>query len=370
MWNVEPELQSLLIDEIGYGPFEPEGLPDAVIRGVFSEPLWLMQGRVNQMWRSIADLGPKIRVAINAKPTVGARAIPLADYPVITINAGTCVRLRQLMHHAVYSREIFPARASEEDFPEVPLQQGLRLAPAGDILEPVDLTPGDSDEDHFRLAAPMAPTAERQKLANALTVVALDFIVVHEISHILRDQIRFYRSRPRNFFLEGDESGRPQDPEDDFMLLQLLEVDADLAAAPETARQFARGQDNPPMWQEWTDDKFEVLNLWLVSLSLTFFLLDAWARKSGNSKTHPEPRVRLSMIIAALAEQFSEWELVHTAEEGVEFAMYAYQQAVEIWLGLGLPPESSLTGTPEEWRAGASYYNRMLTEYGIRFQRP
>jgi hypothetical protein len=368
MWSVEPECQKQLDDNLECSAFEPIGLPDAVVRGVFTEPLWHMQGRVNQLWAAGVDLGPKIRVVINDMPTVGACAIPDTRYPVVTVNAGTCVRLRQLIYHAVRCKEVFTEREHETPFPDSAVEESLDLAPATSILEPVDLTSGLSDTHYFAMAAPLAPTAERQDLANALTIAAFDFLVMHEIAHILRNQVRFRGGGPLRLFPEGSSPAPALAPGGDIILEQLLELDADLTAGPETARQFAGGRDIPPMWERWTTDKFEILNLWLVSLALTFFLLDTWARKSGFPDSHPEPRDRLTMIMAMLAQEFAGWHLTHTGEEGVEFAMYAYQQAVEIWLKLGLPAESATLGTRDQVQSGMSFYISKLDEYGIRPQ--
>ena len=124
------------------------------------------------------------------------------------------------------------------------------------------------------------------------------------------------------------------------------------------------------MWHPWSTDKFEVLNLWLVSMALTFFLLDVWEGKSGSPESHPEPWVRLAMIMVMLAEEFADWRLAHTGEEGVEIAVYAYQQAVEIWLDLGLPPGSATLGTRGQLQSEQDFYSSKLAEYGIRPRRP
>jgi hypothetical protein len=208
---------------------------------------------------------------------------------------------------------------------------------------------------------------ERQRLANALTTAALDFLVMHEIEHILRNQIRFHGDLHQTFFLEAEVSEYKPLP-DQIELQQLLELDADLSAAPESARQFTgAGKTILPVWRSWTNDNVEVVNLWLVMLALTLFLFDSWSRKTGNqAKSHPPPWIRITVIVVIVSKQLVDWQFAEGAEEAVTFALNALRDAAEIWSGLGLPEESaSSVFNRRQLQDELDVYTQLLSEYGL-----
>jgi hypothetical protein len=366
VWEVEAECQARLLSAAKFGAFDPAGLPDAVVKAIFQEPLWLMRARLEQ-FRKIVESDhvlSRIKFAINGAPTVNAFAILDPEYPLISLNAGFCVRVRQLMHHAVHNSEVLKSRKIEEGFPKDAIEEALDLAPAAALLQPVDLAAGQDENAYFAMAAPLAPSKERFELAQTLTTAALDFIVLHEVCHILRNQGRFYENSHHLSFNEAEAAGPTS--ENAQLLRQALELDADLAAGPENARQFGGGRGITPGWRKWTDDGLEVLGLWLLSLCLTFFLLDTW-RENADPKlsTHPLPRVRLMLIMSIVLDNIADWQLEMSQRELFGFVVETHRQAAEIWNSLGLPEKSSVLATSEvvnEYR----FYIDLLAKHGLR----
>ena len=369
MWNVEQDLQNRLLAVTGHSSLDPSGFPESIVEIIFAQPLELMRGRAESYGsdeQNSSRLQPRIKVAINDAPTVNAYAIPGGAYSIVSINTGTCIRLPQLMQHAVYNEEVFFKRETEHPLQPKLIADSLALTPAASILEPVDLT-RDLRENSLAIAAPVAPTVERHLLSRALTVAALDFLIMHEIAHIGRDQMRFYPTYYGKFFLEADIPGSEHINNSDMLLSQLLELDADLGAARTAIRHhFHRDGSIASIWDDWTDNKIEILYLLLVSLALAFFLLDSWSRKSGGpSGSHPLPRVRLVMILASIADEIMGLELASDLDEAISIVMGAQILAASVWRGLGLPEESTTIGNAEQVNAEMNYYSDKLVEYGI-----
>jgi hypothetical protein len=306
MWDFEynRKIDDSLKLGTGCGQFLPGDLPEALVNGALKRPLWLMTGRVQQWWRSAeehgVDLGPEISVAINDSTRVNAFALPDKKTPIITISAGTCIRLRQLMHQVVWTMAAgpFTMRGPEGNIVDGQLLSASLGPDLGkEIFAEIDLRPGRDEISYLNYLLPVAPTEKRMHLADALTLSAFDFLIMHEIVHIVRRQSRFLPSASASFF-EGLEGGGAFSVEnlaaEEPFLREILELEADCFAASASATQFGGLEEMIPLWQKWTDDIEEVQNLWLISLALLFSFLDAWSTRSvRETRTHPPAGVRL-----------------------------------------------------------------------------
>jgi hypothetical protein len=378
------EIDDILRAKTGDGQFLAQALPDVVIKGIFQEHLWLMKGRVEQWWRSAeyngSDLGAEVSVAINDSGAVSAYALPDARRPVITLSAGACVRIRQLMHMVVWDMKNFPARKPEGVIP-APQLLASSLDPnlSEAVLLHVNLHPDQKDDNHLELLLPVAPTERRNHLAKALTLSALDFLIMHEISHIVRGQSRYLQTDSPSFF-EGFENRSTHDGEAATVRLtrrQLLEFEADVAAGPASARQFGGVEKIIPLWREWTEDVEEVQDLWLTSLALLFSFINAWSAKSSHpTRNHPPPGVRLLAVASSVFDELTKdlfspsvaksWHPEAHRIAGRVFL--ALERAAHVWEVFDLPVESArLVTTPKSFRSIVDEFN-LYREKLLEFQ--
>ena len=387
MWEFEfdDDIDRRLRETTGDGLFLPGDLPQVLIRAAFNEPLWLMKGRVQQWWRSAEyhghDLGPQIAVAINDSTAVNAYALPDERGPIITLSAGACIRLRQLMHLVTWNMKDFPTQGSEGELPNGRLlSSSLNPQLAEDILVPIDLSAGQDEMRYLELLLPVAPSEKRGYLANVLTLAAFDFMVMHEISHIVRGHARFLGSVPNFFFEGGSAQAYGPIPGDKLALRRLLELDADLSATATSAAQFAGLGEIIPAWRRWTDNTTEVQDLWLTSLALLFSFFDAWSIKSEfHEPTHPPVGVRLLSIASVLFDELAEgFPTVDNptggmTEEGLGLAWRVYsalERAARAWEVADLPEVSArlITGKAgfEPLMSKFGSYRTDLIESGLR----
>ena len=363
MWDFEfdRKIDDRLRRSIDCGQFLPGDLPEILVNGALKTPLWLMQGRVRQWWGSAEqhgmDLGPEISVAVNDSTRVNAFALPDKKMPIVTISAATCIRLRQLMHQVVWTMGAGPFRmqgpeGNNADGQLLSASMDLRLGK--EIVTEIDLRPGQDEIKYFKYLLPVAPTEKRIHLAEALTLSAFDFLIMHEIVHIVRGQSRFLPAASASFFegLEGGSmlSNKNLAAEKPF-LREILEFEADCFAASTSATQFGGLRQMIPMWQKWTDEIEEVQNLWLISLALLFSFLDVWSMKSARetrTSTHPPAGVRLlgaaTIFFDTVLPNFDGGEDVEAWPEEAQqvgFRVYsALEQAAHLWEVFDLPKSS------------------------------
>lgn len=301
------------------------------------------------------DLGPEISIAINDSARVNAFALPDKKMPIITISAATCIRLRQLMHQVVWTMGAGPFRMRGPEGDNVDgqlLSASLSRQLGKEIITEINLQPGQNEMNYFNYLLPVTPTEKRIHLADALALSAFDFLIMHEIVHIVRGQSRFLPPASASFF-EGLEEGgmlssRNLAAEKPF-LRQILELEADCFAASASATQFGGLKQMIPLWREWTDEIEEVQNLWLISLALLFSFLDAWSTGSAReTRTHPPAGVRLlgaaTTFFDTVVPKFEGGEDIENwPEEAQQVGSKVYsalEQAAHLWEVFDLPKAS------------------------------
>lgn len=187
------QFDAILRKETNFGTLDLSNYPRAIATEVFEDPLTFTTIQITKLGSQLSNTrwryGP-IAVRLNSDPSANARAIPRRDGSVICINAGTCVRLRQLFTFAVCDEQVFPSIKKEKPFRDIEtLRFGLDPTI---VLKNADLSPRKlpaSENDCVHLAAPLPPTRSRQALAKCLTIAAIDFISMHEFAHLSRKHI-------------------------------------------------------------------------------------------------------------------------------------------------------------------------------------
>jgi hypothetical protein len=365
MFEVDAETAELLACiPLGAVPFDPSGIPDFFIGTALRDPVALLDLHAKNFSEGDARIPdpPKIRTAINTDPNINALAIKNGSRQMISLNLGMCIRVRQMMWQATYNTEVFRPRPTEQALrPELLAESAAKFSPDW-LLQPAILGPGLDQEAYYRLLNPVAPSVERIDLAMTLTRSALNFIILHEIAHLVRNQADFLPDRDSAFFMEVRDT-LPAEEDETVALRRLLEADADMAAA-EVAFRIARRNN---IWADWTDDPLEGAALWIISVTLVFWLFQACnIAKGGDDLLHPPPLTRTMMLACGTVDRMPGLDLLST-ENVVPFTVDALASAAAIWDSFGLSSEPSfsrqaaLTAMSE-----VEELSRGLDQYGIR----
>lgn len=325
--------RNALLKSAGFGVLDFSRYPDSTRSTLFEDPLQWMQIQIDKIRAQLskAMASQPVFVAINSDPGVNAIAIPKPTYSLVSLNAGLCVRLRQLFQFAVADREFFPAVASERSVGD-DLSLRFGLVPSI-LLERVNLalSPTASDDDYVHLYGPLPSTRERFELAHRLTTAAVDFVAMHEFAHIVRRHSVFLSQGQRIHFREVPDRASSIAQGD---IHQLLEVDADLKAAEICAVKFTSANNIKMAWGGWARTDHEALSYWLFAVLMTFQLLERWTPADNIEHfTHPEPAARLLTMMAGVCERIDGI----APDDFMRLLGTVIKSARLLWARLGLP---------------------------------
>lgn len=163
---------------------------------------------------------------------------------------------------------------------------------------------GDFDYNKYQMAIPLDKV--RQIYARHLVDIAIDFLVAHELTHIINGHIDYLNEK--SDISEYEERIFVYN-ENDVLTRQTLEMDADsLAVSKGLANAIRRhlgeqkvSEDRKPFYSSFNDTVF---NWGLAVLSMIRVWVECNVYKTVNSKilTHPHPRLRQVMILATVHE--------------------------------------------------------------------
>jgi hypothetical protein len=342
--------------------------PEPVGAELFSEPEEFMSSRAASAYATYSTVraslpSGKLLFCIDDDPRVGAHAVPGTPDSLVTINAGTCIRLRQLFQFAVLDRESFPDEPGEEAILDA--EEARFGVDPHSLLEPAELSPatGESSlDDYVHLFAPLPNTLQRRDLAQALYYAALDYVVMHEVAHIAREHASYFGRGKPIYFSETPEAGYPLRSARPELVLK-VEADADLTASILSGPSLCVGDAAIAFWRGWAKDSPQALDLWLFAISMTLNLLDGWSEGPDRRSSHPHPAVRLALILMQAG-----WTV--TAENGLDQSRLgetlhaAHFRALMAWARLGLPSDTAISrGRPFlEWEAWSSEVAQLYDE--------
>ncbi|HYF14371.1 MAG TPA: hypothetical protein VD971_04780 [Phycisphaerales bacterium] len=292
--------------------FNASRFPEATAEAVFGDPLTWASIQIEKLHCALVPSGPlgKLYVEIAEDPSINACVVSRPSFSVISFNAGLCVRLRQLFLCVVSDESIFERREFERELDFV------AFVPDGayrdDLVRPADIrvrrgTEGDSDYADW--LGPIPPTKERYFLAERLATAAIDFLAMHEFSHVVRNHGVLLGEQCRHCFFEAPRvvqmaasSGLGRDDE---RTNQLLEVDADQWASHLSMLKFTSGEHSVSYWGKWATTRPDSLKLWLFAVTMMWMLLDGWDENLDRGGTHPHPAPRLLAMLLGLDAQIN-----------------------------------------------------------------
>lgn len=323
--------------------FDPAGYPDLFIHHALEEPLTILQIHSEGIWNAERENIPgatKIRTAINTGPSVNALAYRDDNFRLVSLNVGMYIRVRQLMWQATHNTKVFTPRPNEQELrPELLADSSSKFSPKW-LIEPVLIRPGLDDDFYLKMLTPVAPTVERVFLAETLTRSAMNFIILHEFGHVIRNQASFLPDRRSALFMEARQDYSAPISEEDLVVRRLLEVDADLAAIDLA---FVLAGKESAVWADWTDNPREAASLWIISVALVFWLFQACDTSLGSrAGLHPSPLTRIMTLAVFLADKIPGLNLLD-ADDIIPFTMLSIEAAALIWDDFGLSREPSFS---------------------------
>jgi hypothetical protein len=334
---------------------DASAFPEPLGAELFSEPEAVMKRRAASLYEQYAESRAELQsgrlvLCINNDPGVNAHALPGVRDSVITINGGTCVRLRQLFQFAVLDRETFPEEPDEDTL--IDAEKAKFGVEPHSLLEPADLAlraGQPSIDDYIHLFAPLPNTVRRRDLAQALYSAALDYVVLHETAHIVRQHKKYFDQGSAMRFSETlDDKYRL--PSSQPSLVHIIEADADLTASHFGASSLCMGSETIEFWRGWAQDSAQAVELWLFAIAFALNLLDGWSDERDTRTWYPHPAGRVSLVLLQAA-----WSVSN--ESGIdeprmkEILHEAHFRALMAWARLGLPTDIAMDrGRPfMEW---------------------
>lgn len=334
--------ETLAAAPISAGPFDPAGFPEFFVANALRDPLSLLNLHSDGAWGLERDIpgASKIRTAINTSSSINALAFQNGAFRLVSLNVGMCIRVRQMMWQATHNTEVFKPRPDEQMLrPELLTESNSKFSPKW-LIEPIAVQPGLDDDFYYKMLTPVAPSIERVNLAVALTRCALNFIVLHEIGHLVRNQTPFLPGGQPALFMEMRHDLPAPSNKKEIIVRRLLEVDADLAAVEVG---FQTSDQGAAQWSEWTENPIEAAGLWIISVALVFWLFQACDTSVGSqSHLHPSPLTRIMYLASYLADIIPGLDLLN-ADDVIPFTMGAIASAAEVWDGFGLSKQPSFS---------------------------
>jgi len=368
MFELDSETAEVLATApISVAPFDPAGFPDFFVMSALQDPASLLDQRADSLWedeRRDKLAATKIRTAINASPDINALALQNGALRVVSLNLGMCIRVRQMMWQATHNTEVFRPRPNEQALrPELLAESSSKFSPAW-LTQPVNIRPGLDDDAYHRILIPVAPSIERVQLAIALNRCALNFIILHEMAHIVRNQSAFLPGSRSAFFTEIRDNLPAQANEEQIRLECLLEVDADIAAVDVA---FSNANRSDDLWAGWTDSPIERAGLSIISIALVFWLFQACnISLMGADPLHPSPLTRIMMLASYLGDIIPGFGLLD-ADDVVPFTLGAIASAAKVWDDFGLSGRPSFSNDGAlEAMSEVEEITRALRHLGIR----
>lgn len=167
------------------------------------------------------------------------------------------------------------------------------------------VTYGDIDYNAYQMAIPNDHV--RQVYARHLVDVAVDFLIAHELTHIINGHLDYIQTRFGTNIYE--ERNIKTISEDDILTIQTLEMDADSLAvckglANAVKRHLGEQSVSEDRKEFYVDFDRTIFNWSIAILTLTRIMVESSIYRSIDSKpkTHPHPRIRQTMILATVDE--------------------------------------------------------------------
>ncbi len=316
-----------------------------------------------------------IQIELADDQSLNARAFTTGTGEGIAINAGVAITLPFFFHALLGNPQAFPSVGNPAA--DEPSQQPLDAELFALSGRARDLEPGVN----WRPRMSVSNDPVRFHYATYLSMVAWDFLLFHEIAHIVRCHVAYLAeagfgdvATPRLSMDEFEKNIQQDAPK----LRRSLEADADTVAArvqvgghhhndPAVIGQSALGPYAPPTRWTWDD----VCESWFRAVGLLFQLMAIRDRRDvrDEARMHPHPDVRLFIIAN---EAWANWkQLIPTSDRYASIAKSVHGE-IETLLRSGVLPSSfareqasysgDFNASAEELRSGMNAIRPRLNE--------
>ncbi|MBN8695732.1 MAG: hypothetical protein J0L87_04310 [Bacteroidetes bacterium] len=237
---------------------------------------------------------------LNAVATITKEKVYL-----IGVNSGTIIILNDLFLRMMS----YPTLVKQVGDPSVETQQNPTLEKY--YFDATKLVSSkDSDFNYYEIAQPIDKV--RQEYADHLIEIAIDFLVAHELTHIINGHVDY------KFHLFGisffDEQNVEVKDHDEILTIQTLEMDADAMATSKglgnAYRRFTGGQSVSEERKIFYSNFTDVIFNWVLSVSTLIRIMvesSNYKDSDTNSKTHPHPGVRYGMLLTTVDEYMKKY---------------------------------------------------------------
>lgn len=246
--------------------------------------------------RQAKQLGASTRVHFDFAngPSLNAAACKSKRLYLIGVNVGTFERLASLYSSLLSWPEVLPGVGDAKK----------EIARQFDVAACLDLgwRPAGARCSNNPSDMLFMPRDETRKQASVIMVMmALDFIVTHELAHIINGHVDYLGSVGGQMRLNETEMSEPALSPEAF---QALEIDADREAASIVGSGLLHRQ---LIYRDFgaVIDEHTFLLLWVVTILVLFIALDMTGSSIEQYRKleHPHPEARLHFILAALQAQ-------------------------------------------------------------------
>lgn len=240
---------------------------------------------------------PKIQFGFINNPELNAVAIIAEDDEYfIGINAGTVIIIYDIFYRMLSYTNLLPQIGD-------PKQETLSEPSLRSFYLDADLmiTCGDPDYKTLKLLYPKDDT--RRHYANHLVSIAIDFLIAHEVTHVLNGHLCLIKSKfSKSHYYETSNT----DSREEILLRQVLEMDADTVGATRVISNLLRHHSEQQVSEQF-NQLYQDPNTLLQSYAFSILsILRIMAESPNydtvpiNSLTHPFPRVRSHIILCNL----------------------------------------------------------------------
>lgn len=286
---------------------------------------------------------------------LGACAFRHNSHGIIAVNLGTLILIQDLflrfMSHPNVLPEIGDATqeiVAHQVFPVYDDAKQLIAQLAAQDLTLASFHPHDK---------------ERFGLAGLLINISENFLIAHEYRHIQAGHVDYRPKKPLQ------ELVGLADSDSEGLMLQALEMDADMYASKQVLRSIIRAAERPNEREEsllpaQRDAKAAVFNALFAIYSLfRVFGTGDVNRDKWNRLTHPPLRVRQTLVGAAVFEALSDWnrdDLHSTVADAFKNVVAECEGAFERITGEGCRLDSLREAMSAE---GAEHVDRIMTSW-------
>lgn len=221
---------------------------------------------------------------------------------------------------------------------------------------------------HTQVDVPIPSDSVRTTIAHLLSTIALDFLLSHEIGHIIAGHHEILHSFGMNTTISEYQSGRG--PTERYALRQVLECDADAFACHTSSgvhthdkmANIVRELANATTWP--ATQAAHVMYLTAIGALFRALNVTAPARIEANKTAHPHPAVRGLIVTCCTVARSLHGKLL--AQSEVESALFRSVRNIEdVWVELFLPgqnPEPPLAWFATLWDQSRKLFDLYASE--------